>query len=135
LTAGKIVKEFQMKTKHGLFFGFTVLALAAVFTLTGCDNPSGSSRVGRSDPSNPFIGTWTGNGETLFITNSGWEAERTAKGTYTRNGNTATFTATHFWNDGAWVAAGSAALFSTGTVSGNTMVIVYDYYTVIYTKS
>jgi uncharacterized lipoprotein YehR (DUF1307 family) len=41
-----------MKTKHGVFIGFAVIALAAIFTLAGCDN--GENR------SNLFVGTWSG---------------------------------------------------------------------------
>jgi hypothetical protein len=29
-----------MKTKHGLFLGFAVLLLAAIFTITGCPSDS-----------------------------------------------------------------------------------------------
>jgi hypothetical protein len=31
-----------MKRKHGFFFGFAVLLLAAMFTVAGCDNPADS---------------------------------------------------------------------------------------------
>jgi hypothetical protein len=31
-----LLKEQTMKTKHGLFFGFAVLLVAAIFSLTGC---------------------------------------------------------------------------------------------------
>jgi fibronectin type 3 domain-containing protein len=32
-----------MKRKHGFFFGFTVLLLAAMFTAAGCDSPADPS--------------------------------------------------------------------------------------------
>jgi fibronectin type 3 domain-containing protein len=35
-----------MKTKHGLFFGFAVLALTAMFALAGCDDPTRPMRPG-----------------------------------------------------------------------------------------
>jgi hypothetical protein len=46
-------KENTMKTKHGLFFGFAVIAIAAIFTFAGCsidDDDDG--------PSNPSGPTW-----------------------------------------------------------------------------
>jgi hypothetical protein len=45
-----------MKTKHGLFFGFAVLALAAIFTLAGCGD--------NGDPSSPPFIPPGGGGET-----------------------------------------------------------------------
>jgi cellulose 1,4-beta-cellobiosidase len=41
-------KECSMKKRHGLFFGFAVLALAAIFTLAGCDNLAGGDDGGNS---------------------------------------------------------------------------------------
>jgi hypothetical protein len=42
LSAGhKNRKEITMKKKHGVFFGFAVLMITAIFTLTGCDNGNG----------------------------------------------------------------------------------------------
>jgi hypothetical protein len=31
-----------------------------------------------------------------------WETEGYAKGTYTRTGNTAAFSPTHYWDNGSW---------------------------------
>jgi hypothetical protein len=104
-----------MKTKHGLFFGFVVIALAAMFTLTGCDNPSGGD-------SNPFVGTWTGGGYTMIIADSTWEIGGMVKGTYTHDGNAAVLTPTHYGNGTTWtvIPAGQSEP-STVTVSGNTL--------------
>jgi hypothetical protein len=33
-----------MKKRHGVFFGFAVLLITAIFTLAGCDNDGGSSK-------------------------------------------------------------------------------------------
>jgi hypothetical protein len=49
-------KEYTMNKRHGLLCGFAVIALAAIFTLTGCVNPnsgdsitiSGIPRVGQT---------------------------------------------------------------------------------------
>jgi hypothetical protein len=43
LRAALAFKEQTMKTKHGLLFGFAVLLMAAIFSLTGCptDNAEG----------------------------------------------------------------------------------------------
>jgi hypothetical protein len=38
-----------MKTKHGLFLGFTVLALTAMFALAGCDPNGGNDETGGLD--------------------------------------------------------------------------------------
>jgi hypothetical protein len=47
-----------MKKRHGVFFGFAVLLITAIFTFTGCDNNSGGDDVWLADLSNPFIGKW-----------------------------------------------------------------------------
>jgi hypothetical protein len=41
-----------MKTRHGLFIGFAVLIVTAIFTFTGC--PTDSS----DDENNSIVGTW-----------------------------------------------------------------------------
>jgi hypothetical protein len=129
-----------MKTKRGLFFGFVVLALTAVFVLAGCDNPTGGdrSRDGTSG-SNPFVGTWTGNVDggtvSLTVTASTWEVTGLYRGTYTRNGNVATFTATHYW-DGGWEAIPPeySQQPTTVTVSGNTMAGSFEGQPMTFTK-
>jgi hypothetical protein len=45
LDGGKDRKEKTMKKKHGVFFGFAVLLIAAMFTLTGCGD--------NGDPTSP----------------------------------------------------------------------------------
>jgi hypothetical protein len=110
-------KEFSMKTKRGLYLGFVVLALTAMFVLAGCDSDGGD---------NPFVGTWVGGGVTVTITDSSWEAVGMAKGTYTHSGNTATLTPTHYW-DGGWDEIPPEYRESTTfTVSGNTMTGTFD---------
>jgi hypothetical protein len=84
--------------------------------------------VGGGGSSNPFVGTWTaddgGSTLTLTVTASDWEMEA-EKGTYNRNGNTATFIATHqkdwFNGSGNWVDIVPPEIIATATVSGNTM--------------
>jgi hypothetical protein len=48
-----------MKAKHGLFIGFAVLIVAAIFTFTGCPNDSGDG--------NPLVGTWKEQGGDYII--------------------------------------------------------------------
>jgi hypothetical protein len=40
ITRGYGLKENSMKNKHGFLFGFAVIAMAAIFTLAGCDDGS-----------------------------------------------------------------------------------------------
>jgi hypothetical protein len=48
-----------MEKKPGVFFGFAVLLIAAIFTLVGCDNGGGDDDdIWLADLSNPFIGKW-----------------------------------------------------------------------------
>jgi hypothetical protein len=50
-----------MKKRHGVFFGFAVLMIAAIFTLAGCDTGGGTGDdddIWLKDLSNPFIGKW-----------------------------------------------------------------------------
>jgi fibronectin type 3 domain-containing protein len=85
------------------------------------------SSAGGGGSLTPFMGTWTGDGLTLTVTATTWEVEEEYKGTYTYTGNTATLTTTHYWDHGTWalIPPGQASP-STATVSGNTMVGVYD---------
>jgi hypothetical protein len=46
-----------MKKRQGVFFGFAVLLIAAIFTVAGCDNGDGDD-IWLADLSNPFIGKW-----------------------------------------------------------------------------
>jgi fibronectin type 3 domain-containing protein len=116
-----------MKKNHGLFFGFTVLALAAMFVLAGCSSPTGGgggNGNGNGDSSNPFVGTWTGDSGTLTVTDSSWELEEFGKGTYTPTGSTAVLTATHSWQNG-WVQ-NEPYYTLDATVSGNTLSVTYS---------
>jgi hypothetical protein len=109
----KTAKEFKM-TKKSFLAGMFCLALVCGLLIAGCDS--------NDDGDNPFVGTWTGGGQTVTITASTWEMAEEAKGTYTRNGNTATLTPTHYWDDGEWVEIPAEYVSSsTVTVSGNTM--------------
>jgi hypothetical protein len=47
-----------MKKKHGVFFGFAVLLVAVIFTLTGCDN--GTTSTTNSEDDSPKKLTITG---------------------------------------------------------------------------
>jgi hypothetical protein len=58
LDGGKDRKEKTMKKRHGLFFGFAVLMITAIFTLTGCDTSGGDDDIWLKDLQNPFIGKW-----------------------------------------------------------------------------
>ncbi|MDR0670207.1 MAG: hypothetical protein LBF95_09010 [Treponema sp.] len=106
--------------KYSVFVaGILSVTLVFVLILAGC-NPD-------SDPGNPFEGTWKGevDGEsvTLTITDSGtWTVEGLYKGTYTRDGDSAVFTPTHYLDENEWKAIpeGEAGPVNT-TVSGNTL--------------
>jgi hypothetical protein len=112
--------------KYSMFMaGILGAMLVFVMVLAGC----------KTDPDpepNPFEGTWKGTVDgrsvTLTITDSGWTTEGLAKGTYTRNGNTATFTQTHEWDDDneEWEEAGDNAQTSSATVVGTTMTVAYN---------
>jgi len=77
-----------------------VIALVAIigFSMAAC----------AVEEDNPFIGTWTGSGMTLVITDTTWSGSGMS-GTYTRSGNTANFTQSN------------GTSFGTATVSGDTM--------------
>jgi hypothetical protein len=53
LDGGKDRKEKTMKRKHGVFFGFAVLMIAAMFTVAGCGDS------GSGDPTTPPGGATT----------------------------------------------------------------------------
>ena len=57
MTAGKTAKEIDMRKRHGVFFGFAVLLITAIFTLAGCDS-NGGEDIWLKDLQNPFIGKW-----------------------------------------------------------------------------
>jgi uncharacterized protein (DUF2147 family) len=104
--------------KYSMFMaGILGIMLVFVMVLAGCKT--------EPDP-NPFEGTWKGEegGDTLTITDSGWEVEENSKGTYTRDGNNATLTVTHSWDEDnkKWEEEAGAATFSA-TVSGNTLTV------------
>jgi len=86
-----------MKKKYlFLFYGVLTVFLSCSFALVACDPDFASSN------SNPFVGTWTGNYNggrtTMVITDSSWRFSisyygysEVDSGTYTVNGNNATF--------------------------------------------
>jgi hypothetical protein len=83
---------------------------------------------GGNDGNNPFVGTWSiqinGQSGTLTMTDSTWELPGD-KGTYTRNGTTATLIRTHGKNGGgSWEEMPGMPF--TATVSGNTLTIDLD---------
>jgi hypothetical protein len=47
-----------MKTKHGLFFDFAVLALTAMFALAGCGNPAGDNSGGGGGVDSGLVAKW-----------------------------------------------------------------------------
>jgi predicted small secreted protein len=56
---GKDRKEITMKKRQGVFFGFAVLLITAIFTLAGCNTGGGGDDdIWLADLSNPFIGKW-----------------------------------------------------------------------------
>jgi hypothetical protein len=62
LSAGhKNRKGKTMKKKHGVFFGFAVVLIAAVFTLAGCDNGGGGDTA-----TDAFLQKLSGSYEELF---------------------------------------------------------------------
>jgi hypothetical protein len=94
----------------------------------------------KSDPSNPFVGTWTGEDSTLTMTAATWEIDGPvkAKGVYTRDGNTATLTQTHEWlslSNGMWLPITGTRPISTAVISGNTMTRTSGSTTVTFTKT
>jgi hypothetical protein len=85
---------------------------------------------GGGSPS-PFLGTWTGDGFTIIVTEAGWEAtpvdgygDYKEKGTWTPTGsNTAMLAATHVYWNGEWEEIPAESLIppAPATVSGNTL--------------
>jgi hypothetical protein len=60
LDGGKDRKEKTMKKKHGVFFGFAVLLIAAMFTLAGCgDNGDPTSPGGGGTQTGAVVGVPT----------------------------------------------------------------------------
>jgi len=111
-----------MKTKR---FVFTAVIITVIITmLMGACNPflhedglgiiGGGGGGGGSGGSNPFIGTWSDGSLTVTCTDTTWMARDpfiNFTGSYTRIGNTATFSETN------------GSTFGTATVSGNTMTV------------
>jgi hypothetical protein len=63
LDGGKDRKGKTMKKRHGVFFGFAVLLITAIFTLAGCDTSGGD------DGNDPSLGeTFTLNGKLSKVT-------------------------------------------------------------------
>jgi hypothetical protein len=66
IDGGKDRKETTMKKRHGVFFGFAVLLITAIFTLAGCDT-DGSSNDGFA----PSLGNITSDGKVTDVAASG----------------------------------------------------------------
>ncbi|MDR3115443.1 MAG: hypothetical protein LBU25_07980 [Treponema sp.] len=110
-----------MKKYSAFMAGILGLMLVFGFALMSCktDDDGGTE-------DNPFVGTWSGDGGTIIVTDSGWEWKENSKGTYARDGSTATLTVTHSWDEDAeeWVGFDGEAKASA-TVSGETLTITF----------
>jgi hypothetical protein len=117
-----------------------ILAIVLVFGLIviGCDNGT------TDEESNPFVGVWIENDTRgkLEVSETGWVAldkdnVNLQKGTYLRNGNTATaaFSQTHWWNDegdpAQWDEDTSGTVSCVVSDDGKTLLWGEDY---TYTK-
>jgi len=80
-----------------------VIALVAIigFSMAAC----------AVEEDNPFIGTWSGSGLRLVITDTTW-SNGSMTGTYTHSGNSANFTQSN------------GVSYGTATVSGDTMTVI-----------
>jgi hypothetical protein len=95
LSAGhKNRKEKTMKKRHGVFFGFAVLLITAIFTMAGCDNSGSGDADWLKDLKNPFVGKWNSdilNSQTnepfVFNTDGTVSYKGTETGGYLVNGN------------------------------------------------
>jgi Zn/Cd-binding protein ZinT len=56
---GKDRREKTMKKRHGVFFGFAVLMITAIFILTGCPNDGGSN-------DEPELAKWAGTWNSIY---------------------------------------------------------------------
>jgi hypothetical protein len=92
----------------------------------GGNDGNGNDDTGGGDSANPFLGTWTGEGLILTVTGSSWEAQETVKGSYTRIGNTAVLSVTHYWEYNRWIKQEEELPPYTATVSGNTLTAYID---------
>jgi len=90
--------------------GIIVLVATIGFGFTAC---GGDDDNGGSDPNNPFVGTWknTSEGITLICTSTNW--------TWTADGDTFTGTYTRNGNDASFMVSGVGV--GTATVNGNSM--------------
>jgi hypothetical protein len=98
-----------MKMRHGLFFGFAILALMAMFTLVSCgDNGDPSSPPGGNNSGN---GTETGNGDGTGTGNDSGTGTDSGNGTGTGNDS-----GTGTGNDNG---TGTDSVNGTGTDNGS----------------
>ncbi|MDR1316235.1 MAG: hypothetical protein LBK13_05100 [Spirochaetales bacterium] len=101
-----------MKTRHGLFIGFAILIVAAIFTFTGCSDSDDD------DNGNPLVGTWQEEGGAYIIefTNNLMKLDSGNDGEfpYTLSGTTITADGT---------SAGKGIMTATATVSGSTLTL------------
>jgi hypothetical protein len=89
------------------------------------------------DPSNPFMGTWTGGGYTLIMTAATWEIAGLAKGVYARTGNAATLTQTIYWwsfGGGSWMPEMGERPTYAATIMGTTMTATIGGTSIPFTK-
>ena len=121
-----------MKTKHGLLFGFAVIAIAAMFTLAGCDDGSkddgggGSITIGNL-PNGNLGTTFTISDEQVYVAtyNQGIPAytEATGNNTVTISGATGTASIAN----GKLTVSITAAPTGLSAISGLTNVDAYPY--------
>jgi len=107
--------------------GIISLMMVIGFSMAACgggdDDGGGSGGGSGSSGNNPFIGTWTDGWLTVTCSASTWrsvDSVNTFTGSYTRNGNTATFKETN------------GNTFGTASVSGNEMTVVSANYGTFY---
>jgi hypothetical protein len=125
-----------MKRKHGTFFGFAVLLVAAIVTLAGCDTGTGGGSGITPVEIEPeeLVGNWVGTvnyqghsyNATVTISNlTQWSISipslsYNASGTYSFTGGVATLT-TYF--DGGQYS-GTNQVIGTATYIGNSRIVV-----------
>jgi hypothetical protein len=109
----------------GIIVLITVIGFSAVSCKDKDEEPSNKvvlSKGGTTSDTNPFVATWSGTYEgTAFViivpNDTTWSCtvggEPFDSGTYTSNGNNATF-----------VSTSSGGTFGTATVSGNTLTVI-----------
>jgi hypothetical protein len=121
-----------MKTRHGLFFGFAVFLVAAIFSfsLLGCDNGATDNGNGNNNNNvNPYVGTWSGyiqGKQATVVINSGntWSISIPADsysdtGSYSGSGTVATLAS----NSGTIVGTATSIANVDGTITTITLFL------------